>query len=128
MPTGSAITSPRRTCWNCSRSTPTPTWYGEAGSIVERKCGGCHGPGGLAPFELVDYDGFRREQAAAREQGRYLGIGFSTYVEICAMGPSTAMPAGGWESGTVRVEPTGKVTVLLSLAKPVIVTGALSGR
>lgn len=28
------------------------------------------------------------------------------------MGPSTAMPAGGWESGTVRVEPTGKITVL----------------
>ena len=28
------------------------------------------------------------------------------------MGPSSAMPAGGWESGTVRVEPTGKITVL----------------
>lgn len=60
----------------------------------------------------VDYDGFRKEQAAAREEGRYLGVGFSTYVEICGMGPSAAMPAGGWESGTVRVDPTGNVTVL----------------
>jgi carbon-monoxide dehydrogenase large subunit len=33
-------------------------------------------------------------------------------VEICALGPSQAMPAGGWESATVRIEPTGKVTVL----------------
>jgi carbon-monoxide dehydrogenase large subunit len=41
-----------------------------------------------------------------------MGIGVSTYVEICALGPSSAMPAGGWESATVRVEPTGKVTVL----------------
>src|SRR3989440_829136 len=39
-------------------------------------------------LELVDYDGFRREQAKAREQGRYLGIGFSSYVEICGVAPS----------------------------------------
>src|SRR5262249_32853483 len=31
---------------------------------------------------------------------------------ICALGPSQAMPAGGWESATVRIEPTGKVTIL----------------
>ncbi len=60
----------------------------------------------------VDYKGLRKEQADLRQQGRYLGIGFSTYVEICGMGPSAAMPAGGWESSTVRVEPTGMVTVL----------------
>jgi len=36
----------------------------------------------------------------------------STYGEICAMGPSPALPAGGWESATVKIEPTGKVTVL----------------
>src|SRR2546429_1372663 len=36
----------------------------------------------------------------------------SSYVEICALGPSQAMPAGGWESATVRIEPTGKVTVM----------------
>jgi carbon-monoxide dehydrogenase large subunit len=41
-----------------------------------------------------------------------MGIGLSTYGEICAMGPSPALPAGGWESATVKIEPTGKVTVL----------------
>ena len=58
------------------------------------------------------YERLRAEQRAAREEGRIVGIGVSTYVEICALGPSQAMPAGGWESATVRIEPTGKVTVL----------------
>jgi carbon-monoxide dehydrogenase large subunit len=61
---------------------------------------------------IIDYAGLRAEQKKAREQGRLMGIGISTYVEICALGPSQAMPAGGWESATVRIEPTGKVTVL----------------
>jgi carbon-monoxide dehydrogenase large subunit len=58
------------------------------------------------------YRKLRAQQAKLRRQGRYLGIGLSTYVEICAMGPSSAMPAGGWESATVRIEPTGKVNIL----------------
>ncbi len=58
------------------------------------------------------YHALRAQQAKLRRQGRYLGIGLSTYVEICAMGPSSAMPAGGWESATVRIEPTGKVNIL----------------
>src|SRR6266480_106551 len=61
---------------------------------------------------IIDYAGLRAEQKKARDEGRLLGIGISTYVEICALGPSQAMPAGGWESATVRIEPTGKVTVL----------------
>ncbi|MFL6207974.1 MAG: xanthine dehydrogenase family protein molybdopterin-binding subunit, partial [Pyrinomonadaceae bacterium] len=59
-----------------------------------------------------DYENLRAEQKAARAEGKLIGIGVSTYVEICALGPSQAMPAGGWESATVRIEPTGKVTVL----------------
>lgn len=62
--------------------------------------------------EIIDYAALRAEQKKARDEGRLLGIGISTYVEICALGPSQAMPAGGWESATVRIEPTGKVTVL----------------
>ncbi|HEY7537255.1 MAG TPA: xanthine dehydrogenase family protein molybdopterin-binding subunit, partial [Gaiellaceae bacterium] len=61
-------------------------------------------------LELVDYDGFRAEQAEARKQGRYLGIGFSTYVEICGVAPSAWIGTGGqgwgaglWESANVRV-------------------------
>lgn len=63
-------------------------------------------------LKTAEYTKLRKQQAKLRKQGRYVGIGLSTYVEVCAMGPSSAMPAGGWESGTVRIEPTGKVTVL----------------
>ncbi len=62
--------------------------------------------------EMIGYAKLREEQKKGREEGRLIGIGVSTYVEICALGPSQAMPAGGWESATVRIEPTGKVTVL----------------
>lgn len=62
--------------------------------------------------DMIGYANLREEQKKARDEGRLIGIGISTYVEICALGPSAAMPAGGWESATVRIEPTGKVTVL----------------
>ena len=62
--------------------------------------------------EMIGYAKLREEQKKARDEGKLIGIGISTYVEICALGPSQAMPAGGWESATVRIEPTGKVTVL----------------
>ncbi|HSE34479.1 MAG TPA: xanthine dehydrogenase family protein molybdopterin-binding subunit [Pyrinomonadaceae bacterium] len=62
--------------------------------------------------QIIGYAKLREEQKKARDEGRLIGIGVSTYVEICALGPSAAMPAGGWESATVRIEPTGKVTIL----------------
>src|SRR5687768_15054228 len=61
---------------------------------------------------MIGYSKLREEQKKWRAEGRLIGIGISTYVEICALGPSAAMPAGGWESATVRIEPTGKVTVM----------------
>src|SRR5215813_1610632 len=63
-------------------------------------------------LDLSGYQKLREEQARARAEGKLIGIGMSSYVEICALGPSQAMPAGGWESATVRIEPTGKVTVM----------------
>jgi carbon-monoxide dehydrogenase large subunit len=63
-------------------------------------------------LDLSGYQKLRQEQAKARSEGRIMGIGISSYVEICALGPSQAMPAGGWESATVRIEPTGKVTIM----------------
>jgi len=63
-------------------------------------------------LDLSGYQKLRADQAQARADGRIVGIGMSSYVEICALGPSQAMPAGGWESATVRIEPTGKVTVM----------------
>ena len=66
----------------------------------------------------VGYENLRREQAAARAKGRYIGIGVSTYVEICGLGPSQVAGAVGfqgglWESAIVRVHPTGKVNVFI---------------
>jgi carbon-monoxide dehydrogenase large subunit len=68
-------------------------------------------------LRMIDYPNFRKEQEEAWKEGRYLGIGFSTYVEICGLGPSQVAGAVGfqgalWESALVRVHPTGKVTVL----------------
>ncbi len=53
--------------------------------------------------ELIDLPTLRREQAQAREQGRYLGVGFSMYLEATGLGP--------FESATVTVQPSGKVLV-----------------
>ena len=67
-------------------------------------------------LQMVDYAGFRARQAEARKQGKYLGIGMSCYIEACGIAPSQVVgslgaQAGLWESATVRVHPTGKVTV-----------------
>jgi carbon-monoxide dehydrogenase large subunit len=69
-------------------------------------------------LEIVGYDDFRLDQEAARAEGRYVGIGFSTYVEICGAAPSAWIGAVGqgwgaamWESANVRVHLTGKVVV-----------------
>ncbi len=63
-------------------------------------------------LELADYKRLRDVQRRAREEGRYLGIGFSTFMETAGVGPSKLIPILGWESGTVRVEPSGTITVL----------------
>lgn len=67
-------------------------------------------------MQMVGYDRLRKEQKELRDQGKLLGIGISSYVEMCGLGPSrvvrsTGFGLGLWESTTVRVHPTGKVTV-----------------
>jgi carbon-monoxide dehydrogenase large subunit len=69
-------------------------------------------------LQNLDLDGFRREQEQARSEGRYLGVGFSTYMEICGLAPSrvvgpsgVGIQSGFWESAVVRVHPSGSVTV-----------------
>ncbi len=59
-------------------------------------------------LELTDYNALRAEQAELRKQGRYIGIGLATYVEICGFGP--------YESSTVRVEPSGAVTIFTGIS------------
>ena len=67
-------------------------------------------------LEMTGYEQFKEEQAQARAEGRLVGIGFCSYVEICGGAPSAiavtlGARAGLWESSLVRVHPTGKVTV-----------------
>ncbi|GLW46713.1 carbon-monoxide dehydrogenase large subunit [Streptomyces sp. NBRC 14336] len=70
-------------------------------------------------LELFDYDKLRAEQSDRNERGDSvrLGIGVSTYTEMCGLAPSRILrdlryAAGGWEAATVRVLPTGKVEVV----------------
>jgi carbon-monoxide dehydrogenase large subunit len=72
-------------------------------------------------LELVDYDGFRREQTERRDRGdaRQIGIGFSTYVEMCGLAPSRILGAirygaGGWDAATVRCLPTGTFSQIVA--------------
>jgi aerobic carbon-monoxide dehydrogenase large subunit len=69
--------------------------------------------------ELVGYDALRSEQARRRAEGetKHLGIGISSYFEMCGLAPSRVLAslnysAGGWESATVRILPTNKVQVV----------------
>ncbi|MEV6906239.1 molybdopterin cofactor-binding domain-containing protein [Amycolatopsis sp. NPDC051071] len=69
--------------------------------------------------ELFDYDGLRREQRERREAGDpvQLGIGISTFTEMCGLAPSRVLgsldyAAGGWEHAEIRVLPTGKIEVI----------------
>ena len=69
-------------------------------------------------LEHIDVEAFQREQAEMREQGKYRGLGFSTYVEVCGLAPSRAVGPQGvglqaafWESAAVRVHPSGSATV-----------------
>jgi carbon-monoxide dehydrogenase large subunit len=70
-------------------------------------------------LEMVGYDALRQEQRDRRAgtSTKHLGIGLSTYVEMCGLAPSRVLAslkyaAGGWEAATVRVLPTGRVEVV----------------
>ena len=69
-------------------------------------------------LDHVGYTKLREEQAKARTDNRYLGIGVGSYVEICGLGPSQVagkigFQGGLWESAIVRFHPTGKVHVFI---------------
>ena len=68
-------------------------------------------------LELSDYEGFATRKASAAARGKLRGIGLSCYIEACGLAPSQVAGALGagvglWESGEVRVNPTGSVSVL----------------
>jgi carbon-monoxide dehydrogenase large subunit len=69
--------------------------------------------------EMLGYDELRAQQATQNTEGstKLLGIGISSYFEMCGLAPSRVLAslnygAGGWEAATVRVLPTAKVQVV----------------
>ncbi len=69
-----------------------------------------------AALKKADWAGFEKRRAAARARGKLRGIGISTYVEACGIAPSAVVGSLGarvglWESSSIRVHPTGSVTV-----------------
>jgi carbon-monoxide dehydrogenase large subunit len=55
-------------------------------------------------LSLANYSGWREQQAAARADGRYLGLGVASYVLLGGLGP--------YESAEVRVDPSGEIVVV----------------
>lgn len=62
-------------------------------------------------LQNIGYEKLRAEQAQKRAEGKLMGIGFSSYVEICGLGPKGTIPQGLYESARVRVEQSGTVMV-----------------
>jgi carbon-monoxide dehydrogenase large subunit len=67
---------------------------------------------------MVDYPGLATKKAEAKERGKLLGLGLSTYIEVCGVAPSKWIGAVGegwgaamWESANVKVHLTGKIVV-----------------
>src|SRR5437899_9132219 len=52
-------------------------------------------------LELIDYKGLRAEQERKRAEGKLMGIGISSYVEACGIGPKGFAPVGLYESARV---------------------------
>ena len=71
-------------------------------------------------LEMAGYEALRADQAERRARGdtKELGIGFSTYTEMCGLAPSRILgailyAAGGWDAATIRCLPTGSAQVFI---------------
>ena len=80
---------------------------------------GDHDAAATIAADMIDYAGVRARQAAQNVEGstKRLGLGVSTYFEMCGLAPSRVLAslnysAGGWEAATVRILPTSKVQVV----------------
>ena len=72
-----------------------------------------------AAVKAMDYQGFRDRQAAARREGRYLGLGFCSVVESTTYGSkfykAAGIPGSGHEAAWLRIEPSGAVNASVGL-------------
>jgi len=80
---------------------------------------GDHDKAATIAADLIDYAGVRARQAEQNVEGttKRLGLGVSSYFEMCGLAPSRVLAslnysAGGWEAATVRILPTSKVQVV----------------
>ncbi len=67
-------------------------------------------------MDLINYKKLRAEQKQPRSDNKLLGIGVSSYVEICGLGPKGTTPFGVFESARMRVEQSGTVTVYTGIS------------
>jgi carbon-monoxide dehydrogenase large subunit len=81
-----------------------------AGAVYDT---GDYEPALLKAMSIIGYEGLRAEQARRRASGdgKLMGIGISSYIEICGFGPKGSAPVGLYESARMRVELSGTVMV-----------------
>jgi aerobic carbon-monoxide dehydrogenase large subunit len=72
-----------------------------------------------AAITALDYNAFRKQQAAARAERRYFGVGLCTVVESTTYGSrfykSAGIPGSGHEAVWLRIEPSGAVNASVGL-------------
>lgn len=62
-------------------------------------------------LDLIDYKALRADIANKRAAGKLVGVGISSYIEICGFGPKGTVPIGLYESARMRIEGSGMVMV-----------------
>ena len=93
--------------------------YKSASGIVWDRAGFMECLDGVA--QAADYSGLRRQQADARAEGRWVGIGLASYAELTGLGSRISVAPGmpvntGTESATIRIDSTGAVTACFGIA------------
>jgi carbon-monoxide dehydrogenase large subunit len=61
-------------------------------------------------LDAADWNGLKAQRDTWRKDGRVVGLGLSMYVEVCGLGPSSALPTGGWEHAQVTIERDGRIS------------------
>ena len=122
-PTRSAWTRPRSAGATSCRPTAFPydnpsglyTAVGGAKIYIDS---GDYEPALDKALAMAGYGDMAATKAEAKERGKLLGVGLSTYIEVCGVAPSKWIGAVGegwgaamWESANIRVHLTGKVVV-----------------
>ena len=60
-------------------------------------------------LQHVGWEDRKAQRDAARKEGRLVGLGLAGYIEVCGLGPSSVMPTGGWEWGSITVQRSGEI-------------------